>query len=95
MEENLVHNESVEEEEEEYLLLNLDEVRGQVDIPPNAPYVLSVCFSTCNFHFLKESDLYVLDFYELLVEFEVFLFLLLIYYWIFFEGGFGKDVNMQ
>ncbi|XP_010644208.1 uncharacterized protein LOC100257155 isoform X1 [Vitis vinifera] len=41
MEENLVHNESVEEEEEEYVLLNLDEVRGQVDIPPNAPYVLS------------------------------------------------------
>ncbi|KAL6311033.1 hypothetical protein AAG906_015923 [Vitis piasezkii] len=40
MEENLVHNESVEEEEE-YVLLNLDEVRGQVDIPPNAPYVLS------------------------------------------------------
>ncbi|XP_034677608.1 uncharacterized protein LOC117908060 isoform X4 [Vitis riparia] len=42
MEENLVHNESVEEEEEEYVLLNLDEVRGQVDIPPNAPYVLSI-----------------------------------------------------
>ncbi|KAJ9671690.1 hypothetical protein PVL29_025416 [Vitis rotundifolia] len=41
MEENLVHNESLEEEEEEYVLLNLDEVRGQVDIPPNAPYVLS------------------------------------------------------
>ncbi|RVW93072.1 hypothetical protein CK203_031424 [Vitis vinifera] len=41
MEENLVQNESVEEEEEEYVLLNLDEVRGQVDIPPNAPYVLS------------------------------------------------------
>ncbi|KAL6998387.1 hypothetical protein U1Q18_008513 [Sarracenia purpurea var. burkii] len=29
------------EDEEEYLLLDLDGVSGQVDIPPNAPYVLS------------------------------------------------------
>ncbi|KAK2992982.1 hypothetical protein RJ640_004494 [Escallonia rubra] len=29
------------EEEEEYVLLDLDDVYGQVDIPPNAPYVLS------------------------------------------------------
>ncbi|GMP85643.1 hypothetical protein CsSME_00038718 [Camellia sinensis var. sinensis] len=29
------------EDEEEYVLLDLDGVSGQVDIPPNAPYVLS------------------------------------------------------
>ncbi|XP_010542280.1 PREDICTED: uncharacterized protein LOC104815550 [Tarenaya hassleriana] len=40
-------NESVElsqgeaEEEEEFVLLNLDEVSGHIDIPRNAPYVLS------------------------------------------------------
>ncbi|KAK9150086.1 hypothetical protein Syun_008395 [Stephania yunnanensis] len=33
-------NESVEEEEE-YVLLDLDDVRAEVNIPPNAPYVLS------------------------------------------------------
>ncbi|XP_057951651.1 uncharacterized protein LOC131146233 [Malania oleifera] len=30
-----------EEDEEEYVLLDLDGVSGQVDIPPNASYVLS------------------------------------------------------
>ncbi|KAF5940880.1 hypothetical protein HYC85_022047 [Camellia sinensis] len=30
------------EDEEEYVLLDLDGVSGQVDIPPNAPYVLSI-----------------------------------------------------
>lgn len=29
------------DDEEEYVLLNLDGVLGQVDIPPNAPYTLS------------------------------------------------------
>ena len=77
MEENLVQNESVEEEEEEYVLLNLDEVRGQVDIPPNAPYVLSVCFSTCNFHFFLKSDLYFLDFMNYWLNLKSFCF----YYW--------------
>lgn len=33
----------VNEQGEEYVLLNLDEVVGKVNIPPNAPYVLSVC----------------------------------------------------
>ncbi|GMN44777.1 hypothetical protein TIFTF001_013980 [Ficus carica] len=31
----------VNESEEEYVLLDLDSVYGQLDIPPNAPYVLS------------------------------------------------------
>ena len=35
--------------EEEYVLLNLDELRCHIDIAPNAPYVLFVCFSTCSF----------------------------------------------
>lgn len=30
-------------EEEEFVLLDLDSVSGQLHIPPNAPYVLSVC----------------------------------------------------
>ena len=30
------------EDEEEYVLLDFDGVSGQVSIPPNAPYVLSV-----------------------------------------------------
>ncbi|KAF3442130.1 hypothetical protein FNV43_RR16046 [Rhamnella rubrinervis] len=29
------------QDEEEYVLLDLDAVSGQLDIPPNAPYVLS------------------------------------------------------
>ena len=29
--------------EEEYVLIDLDAVCGQVDIPPGEPYVLSVC----------------------------------------------------
>ncbi|OVA00569.1 Transcription factor TFIIIC [Macleaya cordata] len=40
MEANSVQVENVEDEEE-YVLLDLDAVCGQVDIPPNAPYVLS------------------------------------------------------
>ena len=48
-------DENVEKEEEEYVLLNLDEVRCHIDITPNAPYVLSVCFSTCNFLLLYFS----------------------------------------
>ncbi|EXB76305.1 hypothetical protein L484_025663 [Morus notabilis] len=31
----------VKEDEDEYVLLDLDSVSGQLDIPPNAPYVLS------------------------------------------------------
>ena len=31
-----------EEGESEYVLLDLDAVSGQIDIPPNAPYTLSV-----------------------------------------------------
>lgn len=31
-----------EEEDSEYVLLDLEAVRGQIDIPPNAPYTLSV-----------------------------------------------------
>ncbi|KAG4120839.1 hypothetical protein ERO13_D11G168400v2 [Gossypium hirsutum] len=30
-----------EEEDSEYVLLDLETVRGQIDIPPNAPYTLS------------------------------------------------------
>lgn len=30
-----------EEEDSEYVLLDLEAVRGQIDIPPNAPYTLS------------------------------------------------------
>lgn len=37
------------EDQEEYVLLDLDSVSGLVDIPPNAKYVLSVCYSTCKF----------------------------------------------
>ena len=33
-----------EVEEEEYVLINLDAVTDLVNIPPNAPYVLSVIF---------------------------------------------------
>lgn len=36
---NIDHN-----QEEEYVLLDLDAVCGQVDIPPDEPYVLSVCY---------------------------------------------------
>lgn len=32
-----------EKDEEEYVLLDLNAVSEQVDIQPNAPYVLSVC----------------------------------------------------
>ncbi|OAY28670.1 uncharacterized protein LOC110601152 isoform X2 [Manihot esculenta] len=39
MEADLMHNVHAEEEEE-YVLLDLDAVSGQVDIPPDAPYVL-------------------------------------------------------
>ncbi|WCJ41307.1 Transcription factor TFIIIC tau55-related protein [Euphorbia peplus] len=35
------HNLEGEEDEEEYVVLDLDAVSGQIDIPPNAPYVLS------------------------------------------------------
>lgn len=42
MEENSVKPDH--EDEEEYVLLDLDAVSGQLDIPPNAPYVLSVRF---------------------------------------------------
>ncbi|KAL5730249.1 hypothetical protein ACHQM5_003094 [Ranunculus cassubicifolius] len=41
MEDNLKANDTVAEEEEEYVLLDLDAVCGQVNIPANAPYVLS------------------------------------------------------
>lgn len=36
------------EEEEEYVLLDLDAVSGQVDIPPDAPYVLFVWLNLYN-----------------------------------------------
>ncbi|GAY59496.1 hypothetical protein CUMW_194860 [Citrus unshiu] len=34
-----------EDDEEEFALLDLDVLSGNFDIPPNAPYVLSVCGS--------------------------------------------------
>lgn len=37
-----------DEVEEEYVLLDLDSAYSQFDIPPNAPYVLSVRFSILN-----------------------------------------------
>ena len=43
MEENKkVDGHEEEEGEPEYVLLDLDAVSGQIDIPPNAPYTLSV-----------------------------------------------------
>lgn len=46
MESDTVPSEHQEEEEEhqeeEYVLLDLDSVYSQLQIPPNAPYVLSV-----------------------------------------------------
>ncbi|KAG4175767.1 hypothetical protein ERO13_A11G204100v2 [Gossypium hirsutum] len=36
-----------EEEDSEYVLLDLEAVRGQIDIPPNAPYTLSVNCYEC------------------------------------------------
>lgn len=42
MEGDTVRSEHQEEEEEEYVLLDLDSVYSQLQIPPNAPYVLSV-----------------------------------------------------
>ncbi|KAF6141423.1 hypothetical protein GIB67_021239 [Kingdonia uniflora] len=43
MEESISNKNEIleEEEEEEYVLLDLEDVCGQVDIPPDAPYVLS------------------------------------------------------
>ncbi|KAM5562706.1 hypothetical protein ABKV19_017756 [Rosa sericea] len=41
MEGDTVRSEHQEEEEEEYVLLDLDSVYSQLQIPPNAPYVLS------------------------------------------------------
>jgi len=46
MEANAAHDDDVEIEEE-YVLLDLDSVPEQFDIPPNAPYVLSVCVQAC------------------------------------------------
>lgn len=42
MEENVIRHDRNEDDEEEYVLLDLDDLAGKVDIPPNAPYVLSV-----------------------------------------------------
>ncbi|TYH88580.1 hypothetical protein ES332_D01G196700v1 [Gossypium tomentosum] len=33
-----------EEEDSEYVLLDLEAVRAQIDIPPNAPYTLSAIY---------------------------------------------------
>lgn len=33
-----------DEEEEEYVLLDLNSISAHIHIPPNAPYVLSVLF---------------------------------------------------
>lgn len=41
MEANIVHH-SHEEDDEEFVLLDLDVLSGRFEIPPNAPYVLSV-----------------------------------------------------
>ncbi|KAF5194180.1 Transcription factor TFIIIC, tau55-related protein [Thalictrum thalictroides] len=41
MEDNPNKNENVLEEEEEYVLLDLEAVYGQINIPANTPYVLS------------------------------------------------------
>lgn len=38
-------------DQEEYLLLDLDSVSGQLDIPPNAKYVLTVSCLTCELCF--------------------------------------------
>lgn len=43
---SLCDNNMVEEEEAEYVLLDLDGISSEVHIPPNAPYVLSVRFSS-------------------------------------------------
>ncbi|KAJ4715137.1 Transcription factor TFIIIC [Melia azedarach] len=40
MEANIVHH-SHEEDDEEFVLLDLDVLSGRFEIPPNAPYVLS------------------------------------------------------
>ncbi|KAF5207856.1 hypothetical protein FRX31_002557, partial [Thalictrum thalictroides] len=42
MEDNPNKNENVLEEEEEYVLLDLEAVYGQINIPAHTPYVLSV-----------------------------------------------------
>lgn len=34
----------VSKEEEEYVLMDLDDVSRHIDIPPDAPYTLSVTF---------------------------------------------------
>lgn len=44
MDENLTINDNVDDEE--HVLLDLDSIYGHIDIPPNAPYVLSVCCYT-------------------------------------------------
>ncbi|XP_012084947.1 general transcription factor 3C polypeptide 6 isoform X3 [Jatropha curcas] len=41
MEEDLTRRCHEEDQEEEYVVLDLDAISGQVDIPPDAPYVLS------------------------------------------------------
>ncbi|PPR97984.1 hypothetical protein GOBAR_AA22692 [Gossypium barbadense] len=41
-----------EEEDSEYVLLDLEAVRGQIDIPPNAPYTLSLCIDEYGFDFV-------------------------------------------
>ncbi|KAL5554132.1 hypothetical protein UlMin_041533 [Ulmus minor] len=46
MEANLEHRDHYDEEE--FVLLDLNVVFGQLEIPPNAPYVLSVCLDTLN-----------------------------------------------
>lgn len=52
-----------EKVEEEFVLLDLNAVSEQVDIQPNAPYVLSVCLSNnlhypfCLFHFFTCEDI--------------------------------------
>ncbi|XP_050218372.1 uncharacterized protein LOC126669088 [Mercurialis annua] len=65
MEGNSTRPDNVEDEneEEEYVLLDLDAVSGQVEIPPNAPYVLSG-LDTLNPRLIIDNKLKLIGEYE-------------------------------
>lgn len=50
MEENIIPNDH--KDQEEYVLLDLDGVSGQLDIPPNAKYVLTVSCLTYKLQYM-------------------------------------------
>lgn len=56
-----------DEVEEEYVLLDLDSAYSQFDILPNAPYVLSVCFSILNLSFFLYFQLFITLCYATLI----------------------------